>query len=62
MNWKNILQNKCPKCGYGLIKAIDLYSCPGPECDFLITERKINELKIKMELDTLEQEREGWER
>ncbi len=61
MIWKNLLQNRCPKCGYRLEEhpAQALWRCPG--CDFVITDTKRQSLETDLTLDQMDQEREGGE-
>ena len=43
MNWKNLKNNKCPKCGELLQSSLEkIFSCPS--CDFKISEKKFEKI------------------
>ncbi len=48
LNWNNLKNNKCPKCGRSLMWKLFTYGsgyiCKEPQCDFLINENKFKEL------------------
>ena len=49
MNWKNLKQNKCPKCSKELfVRSTGMISCDNPKCDFKIKPAKMNEIVNSM--------------
>lgn len=46
MNWKNLKDFKCPKCGYHLAKSIGGYRCGVMDCGFSISSEKFDELVL----------------
>lgn len=51
MNWRNLKQNECPKCGHLLQEMENFYGCPSFKedeskkiCDFTISKTKFNEI------------------
>lgn len=53
MNWKNLLDDKCPKCGARIYADDPGVNCTmvgdkDNPCDFFITQEKLQELKKKM--------------
>ena len=53
MNWKNLKQNKCPKCSKELfVRSTGMISCDNPKCDFKIKPAKMNEIVNSMGIVT----------
>ena len=58
LNWKNIKNNKCPKCDSGLEQFDEVYKCV--DCDFVITEDRYNSLIDDLDRDEKKKEMEGF--
>jgi hypothetical protein len=52
MNWKNLLKDKCPKCGKNIrfLLVERIWECQSrkPKCDFFISDIKKNEIGAEM--------------
>lgn len=64
MRWKNLLEDRCPKCGSGIYATDPGVHCKGvgQGCDFFITQERLQELKEKMFAETGDNERKRWKR
>lgn len=49
LNWKNLQQNSCPKCGKDLVQDPEFFLnrtiiCSVEKCDFRITEQRMKQI------------------
>lgn len=51
MQWQNLLENRCPKCGSTIFHEDSGVNCTavGDGCDFFITQERLQQLKAKMQ-------------
>ena len=48
LNWRNLLENQCPKCGATIFPEDTGVTCNNDECVFFISQSTLYELKAKM--------------
>lgn len=60
MNWNNIAENCCPKCGYQLNPSKNGYECQSPSCDFFIRSSRFEEMMEDMHREDARREMEGY--
>jgi len=48
MNWKNLKDNKCPKCNIYLVERNGIFKCVSLTCDFFIGKEKFEGLVEKL--------------
>ena len=50
LKWKNLLEDRCPKCGFAIFANDPGVHCSmvGSGCDFFITQERLQELKREM--------------
>jgi hypothetical protein len=60
MQWKNLNNNQCPKCGMYLEKKSNGFECKIKECGFFITNKKMAELSDTFSRDDFKSEMEGY--
>ena len=62
MNWKNLKQNKCPKCSkvFGVlsIQTSGMIICGNslPQCNFIISEKRFREIVSSMITQEIEEQ------
>jgi len=48
MKWSNLQHNKCPRCSGPISQEPNGKGSKCAECDYFITEQRLNEMKVKM--------------
>ena len=49
LSWDNLLNNRCPKCGFDCEITEDDFMCLNKRCDFIINKEKRNEICDNLE-------------
>ena len=60
MDWNNLKNRECPKCGYRLSEEDGGFECENSDCNFFITKSKMNELAGKFDRDAAKKDMEGY--
>jgi hypothetical protein len=59
--WKNLLKEQCPLCGYDLdVVENDFRICQNDSCDFAITKWAYNEQKERLDREAMRREMPGY--